>query len=1041
MIIRKLLTFVVLGFLLLQSVKAENFYFVTDPSISPDGSYTLFVRRGDIWKVSTDGGEATRITAMRGDETKPRISPDGKWITFSSNQSGNKDVYVMPAKGGEIKKLSFHSASDVVTSWSWDSKSIYFTSDRYNLVATYKVSLKGGTPVRMLGDHYHSNPHAMVENPLTDEVYFTDSWESGRFMHRKRYKGANNPDIKSFNLKTKQLKQHTTYEGKDLSPIFDKKGNLYFVSDQKNGEYNLCKINGGKIEYLTSYRTSINLPQISADGSKIVFVKDYSLYVFDTKSKKSKKIKIRLADNDELVSNKSFNTNGNIRYFDISSDKKKIVFVSRGELFVSDIKGKFVKQLPTTKDERVTEAIWCKDSKTILFTQTVKGWANLFTIKADGSEAAKQITKVNENIRNLSSNKDKTKAIYFSGRNGIKVIDLKKFKEELSISDELWGFNNDKPMFSPCGNYLLYSAFRNFEKDIFVYDLKKKKKINLTMTGVTEESPYWSPCGKYIYFSTDRYKAKFPRWNVSPEIYRIALDRFEGDFRNDKFNKLFEEPDTTKKDKTKKKPEINSEINLANITDRWERVYVKGGKQYSPRIVQKKETTRILFGSDHTGQFGLWQIIRKPFEKEELKQIKGIKYVNQYVVVGDKQYILSKGNIHELKLSGNKTDKIEIKHTFQRNMRREFTQMFYETWATLQENFYDETFHGVNWEAKKAQYEKFLPYVGSRKDLRILLNEMLGELNASHLGFSSNGDENRPYYKSTTRFTGIMFSNDKPYVVDRVVRRSPADKRNVKLQKGDELIEVNGTKVDKKQNRNSYFTNSDVPGETYMKFKRGKEVFEVKLHAWGWYSAVNLLYNEWIDRNQKRVDDKTNNRVAYAFMKDMSGGSLNRFLIDMTNELYRKDALILDLRYNRGGNIHDDVLKFLSQRPYLQWKYREGKMSPQPNFAPAGKPIVLLINQQSLSDAEMTTAGFKKLGLGKVIGTETYRWIIFTSGKSLVDGSYCRLPAWGCYSLNGRNLELTGEKPDIYIKNTIKDKYLNKDPQLDKAIEEILKQL
>ena len=176
-------------------------------------------------------------------------------------------------------------------------------------------------------------------------------------------------------------------------------------------------------------------------------------------------------------------------------------------------------------------------------------------------------------------------------------------------------------------------------------------------------------------------------------------------------------------------------------------------------------------------------------------------------------------------------------------------------------------------------------------------------------------------------------------------------------------------------------------------------------------------------------------------MKDMGENELNKFLIDMTTEAYDRDALILDIRYNNGGNVHDNVLQFLSQKPYLKWKYREGALTVQPNFTPAGKPIILLTNEQSLSDAEMTTEGFKRLGLGKVIGTETYRWIIFTSGKGLVDGSFYRLPAWGCYTLDGKNLESTGVAPDIYVGMDFKDRLENRDPQLDRAISEILIQL
>ena len=173
----------------------------------------------------------------------------------------------------------------------------------------------------------------------------------------------------------------------------------------------------------------------------------------------------------------------------------------------------------------------------------------------------------------------------------------------------------------------------------------------------------------------------------------------------------------------------------------------------------------------------------------------------------------------------------------------------------------------------------------------------------------------------------------------------------------------------------------------------------------------------------------------------MGQGELEQFIIDMTQELNKKDALIFDLRYNTGGNVHDEVLKFLSQKSYLQWKYREGKLTNQPNFSPADKPIILLTNEQSLSDAEMTSQGFKALKLGKIVGNETYRWIIFTSGVSLVDGSSVRMPAWGCYSMEGKDLEKHGVQPDILVINSFEDKLNGKDPQLDRAIEEILKQI
>ncbi len=403
--------------------------------------------------------------------------------------------------------------------------------------------------------------------------------------------------------------------------------------------------------------------------------------------------------------------------------------------------------------------------------------------------------------------------------------------------------------------------------------------------------------------------------------------------------------------------------------------------------------------------------------------------------------MLIKGAINKLTLAdkGSKAEPIDISYTFRRNLAGEFKQIFEEGWAQLKENYYDENFHGVNWNKTRTFYQKFIPYLNNRNDLRIMMNDMLGELNSSHTGFSSSGDEENTQLNNTTMETGILFADANPYKVKYVLYGTAADKVNVNVKPGDVLVKVNGITVEPSMDRYYYFTAPSLDKELSLTFKSGKQMINVRLHPQR--SLYDDLYDEWIDKNQQRVDEKSKNKIAYAAMKNMGTGELEKFIVNMTMELANSDGLILDLRYNTGGNVHDAVLQFLSQRSYLKWKYREGNLTPQPNFAPSDKPIVLLINEQSLSDAEMTAQGFKALKLGKIIGNETYHWIIFTSGAGMVDGSFVRLPSWGCYTLDGKDLERTGVSPDIKIINTFEDKINDRDPQLDRAIEEIMKEM
>ena len=1038
---KHLFSFVFVSLISVVSFAQSNAYFLSNPTLSPDGQTVVFAFEGDLWKAAISDGQATRITAMQGYETSPRISPDGKWIAFTGRQYGNADVYLMPVNGGEVKQITFHSGNDDVTSWSWDSKSIYFNSGRMGQVAGFKVAATGGTPQRVFGSNFFQYDHNLVEHPTTGELFFNDTWESINQTQRKRYKGPFNPDIQSYNLKTKQHKKYTTWEGKDFAATIDKAGNVFYVSDEANGEYNLYTMDNGKKKALTRFSSSIKTPQVNANGDKVVFEKDYQLWIYDVKTDKEKKLAISIVRNHVLPKEKDYEVRGNISAFDVSPDGKKLAFISRGELFVSDVDGKFIQQINRGSAERVREVRWMSDNKTMLFTQTADGYTNLFTIRADSSSAAKQLTTDKRNNRSLVQNKKRTMAVYLSGRDEVRLLDLKTLQSKTIVKDELWAFQNSDPGFSPNDEYVVFTARRNFEEDIFIHHIKNNKTTNLTNTGVTENSPVWSPDGKYIYFVSQRLKPSYPFGMANAKVYRVPLEKLDEPYRLDKYSELFKEE---KKDAKGANADSGKVITVDTdlLMERLEQISPSFGAQYLINVYQKGEKTTVLYASNHgEGRFAIWKTVLEPFELPKTEKIAGTDNAGGFEVieVNDKYYALSNGSITKVNLDANRIDPVNISYTFRRNLQEEFNQMFYETWAGMEEGFYDENFHGLDWKKTKDYYKQFLPFVNNRADLRTLLNDLLGELNSSHQGFGTFGDDENIALTSATMETGIIFENDEPYKVKYIAKRSAADRKSIDVRPGDVLVKVNDETVDENKDRNAYFTLPSRDRELKLTFKRGAETVNVKIHPQA--TLYNTLYDEWVDNNQKRVDEKSKGRIAYGYMKNMGTGELDQFITDMTQELINKDALIFDLRYNTGGNVHDEVLKFLSQRSYLQWKYREGKLAPQSNFSPADKPIILLINEQSLSDAEMTAQGFKALKLGKIIGNGTYRWIIFTSGIGLVDGSNVRMPAWGCYSLDGKDLEMSGVQPDILLINSFEDKLNGKDPQLDKAIEEILRQI
>lgn len=1025
----------ILILMILLSYSAYSSKFLENPSIHPNNNTIYFSYDGDILGYNMINKEYSRITALDGIESNPVVSPDGLYLAFSSNEESNFNVYVLEFETGKITQLTYNDSKDMVYSWSWDSKNIYFNSDRNNVISSYKVEIKGGTPKRIF-EGAKIWAHNIIELPNENAYIFNESWESYRFPQRKRYKGDFNPDLKKYNLDTKDFNKLTSYRGKDLWQTSDKNGVIYFASDRDNGEYNLYKLENGNITNQTKFETSIKNPRVSYDGSQVIFEKEYGLSLYNTSTNEIENISINLPENISISQNlKEFKTSGNISYFDVSPDNKKACFVSRGKLFASDIDGKFIQELKTDNSERILQSFWLDDNEHIVYTQTVKGYLNIFKISAKTNEID-QLTDFNQNTNELNLNKDKTKGLYYVGRNLLNEIDFESGESKTLVEDEFWSIYNDPAVFSPDGKYILYSAIRNFERDIFLLEIKSKEITNLTKTGMNEESPMWNYNGEKFYFTTDRFNPGYPRGEQNTDIYKIDLTNIERDILNKEYEQLFN-TDTTEKE------EPDYEYDLQNLKDRWSRMVGKPRNQSMVHYTKKKDKEYLYYISNEDGNaYKLYILSAKQFDKPETTEIKipgSIRSIN--IVESDAIYALVGGNVYKIEPNSGKADKIDFKFDFTKSLSDEFNQMFYETWANMEENFYDGTFRGLDWMTIRDKYASFLPYVQTRDNLRTLLNDMLGELNSSHQGFSSSGDEEDVYYKNRTFETGIVFKNNSPFEVDRILNNSPADKNNIDVQEGDILLSVNGIELDNKENRYKYFTSPNYPKEVILKFKRGSKEYETIIKPISRAQFTQLIYDEWVENNQKFVDEASNNRIAYIHMKNMGGGELNNFLIEISNELHYRDALILDLRYNRGGNVHDEVLQTLSQKQYLNWSYRDGALAQQPNFSPSSKPIVLLINEQSLSDAEMTAAGFKALDLGKIVGTETYRWIIFTSGKSLVDGSFYRVPAWGCYTLTGEDLEMTGVAPDIYVGKSFKEKLEDKKPQLEKAIELIMKEI
>ncbi len=1010
------------------TLHAQSVYFASKPSLSPDGKEIFFAWDGDIFRVPAEGGLALKIVSMKGTETAPLVSPDGTLLTFAANEQGNYNVYVVPLAGGEVVQLTYNDASDIPVSWSPDSKHIYFESNRYNNVSVYSVPITGGTPKRLF-PHYFNTVSSLVENPVTGTYYFIESAESYRFATRKGYKGEHNANILSWNPKTEEYKELTSWIGKDQWPMVDKNGTLYYVSDEDNGEDNLVKHANNERVFITQYTEPVHYPSISYDGSRIVFLKGYQIHWLDTKTGALTKPEIAIVDTKKNVDiSVKVETPSDAA---VSADGKKLAFSYRGMLFVSDDKGNFIQQIETPAQERVAEVVWGKDSKTLYYTRTNKGYYHIFKTRADVPGAETLVYEAPEKVRSLTLSPKGDRIAFVSGKRNLMLLDTEKDLIEKLADQEFWGHQNYSIAFSHDQSHLAFTAMNLFEQDVYIYSFATKEVTNLTNSAVSENAPVFTPDGKNLYMLTNRMAASYPG-GAAMSLYKVALQKSQKPLATEAYEQLFQNKKTDGKDSL-------VVIDEKYLQRRFVRV-VRTGSQSNPFIFNEKGKTWLLYGSNHEGTFGVYIQELKEWDQKPAKQIKGLRMARKYITNGKDLFALAMDGLYKINPAAGSATKIALTAHADKNIVHEFEQMFYEVWATLEQNFYDHTFHGVDWEEKRDYYAQFLPYAQSRDDLRTLTNDMLNELNSSHMGFNTRGAEEAAPGKNTTMATGVLFREDNPFVVDRILPETPADFDSNPIKPGDRLVAVNGIEADPNTNREQYFLSATPHKEVVLKFaKAGNQgQYEVKLHTISTAGIRNFLYTEWEDANREYVENVSKGTLAYVHMRDMSSRSLENFLIDMQTYAAHKDGLILDLRFNNGGNVHMEVIDFLSRKSHFHWKYREGQINTHPNVTPSDKPIVVLINERSLSDAEVTSNGIKELSIAKLIGTETYRWIIFTSGASMVDGSSVRLPAWGCYSLDGKDLELTGVAPDISVKNTFEDRVKSRDPQLDRALKELL---